>query len=153
MSGTAERGHIKAKAFAVIVNEERSHLLVFEGHDSVRDLTFHRLLGGHIEFGERAQDTVVREIREEIGLDLAEPRLLGVLESIFEHEGRSGHEVVFVYEGRVDRLETIPGGGIAMLDEPQTTVVWRDLRNPPPDVPLFPDGLDELVSPGRPRPT
>ena len=153
MSGLEDRGHIKAKAFAVIVNEERSHLLVFEEHDSRRDLTFHRLLGGHIEFGERSRDTVVREISEEIGLDLAEPRLIGVLESIFVCEGRPGHEVVFVYEGRVDRLDSIPREGMAMLDEPQTTVVWRDLRNPPRDVPLFPEGLAELMSSGQPRPT
>jgi len=56
-------------------------------------------------------------------------------------------------EGRVDGLDSIPGGGMAMLDEPRTTVVWRDLRNPPPDVPLFPEGLDELISPGQPGPT
>jgi ADP-ribose pyrophosphatase YjhB (NUDIX family) len=48
---------------------------------------FHRPLGGHVEFGEYAADTVRREFVEEISQELAEVRLAGVLENIFTWGG------------------------------------------------------------------
>jgi ADP-ribose pyrophosphatase YjhB (NUDIX family) len=58
---------------------------------------FHRPLGGHVEFGEYAVDTVDREFGEEIGQRLTSVRLLGVLENIFQWQGATQHEVVFVF--------------------------------------------------------
>jgi ADP-ribose pyrophosphatase YjhB (NUDIX family) len=57
-----------------------------------------RTLGGGVQPGERSADALRREIGEELGLELAEPRLLGVLENIFTLAGRLVHEVVFVYD-------------------------------------------------------
>ena len=57
------RGQV-VKAMAVIRRPADGALLVSEhaGPDP-----FHRPLGGHVEFGEYALDTVHRELREEIG--------------------------------------------------------------------------------------
>src|SRR6201987_2501942 len=71
-------------------------LLVSEQVDS-RDPPFQRPLGGHVEFGEYALDTVRREFREEIGQELTGVRLLGVLENIFGWRGGTEHEVVFIF--------------------------------------------------------
>jgi 8-oxo-dGTP pyrophosphatase MutT (NUDIX family) len=57
-----------------------------------------RPLGGSIEFGERAADALKREFVEELGLSLAEPTLLTVLENHYSHHGARGHEIVFVFE-------------------------------------------------------
>jgi ADP-ribose pyrophosphatase YjhB (NUDIX family) len=57
-----------------------------------------RPLGGGVDFGERAVDALRREFMEELGLSITEPRLLTVLENIYEHHGAPGHEIVFVYE-------------------------------------------------------
>jgi len=60
-----------------------------------------RPLGGTIEFGERAADTLKREFAEELGLAIAEPQLLTVLENLYTHQGTAGHEIVFVFDTRL----------------------------------------------------
>jgi ADP-ribose pyrophosphatase YjhB (NUDIX family) len=60
-----------------------------------------RPLGGSIEFGERAVDALRLEFTEEVGLAIAEPILLTVLENLYSHHGAIGHEIVFVFEARL----------------------------------------------------
>jgi len=73
---------------------------VGEASDSVKGETFYRPLGGGINFGESAHDAVIREIKEEIGAELAEVRQISVLENMFTYQGKPGHEIVFVFEGK-----------------------------------------------------
>lgn len=47
------------------------------------DGTFYRPPGGGIQFGETSLEAARREMREEFRLEVDDPRLLGVLESIF----------------------------------------------------------------------
>jgi len=75
-----------------------NHILVLEDQDPVKGDRFCRPLGGAVEFGEQSRDAVVREIREELGAELEDVRLVGVLESLFTYLGRPGHEIVFVYD-------------------------------------------------------
>ncbi len=106
---------------------------------------FHRPLGGHVEFGEYAIDTIHRELGEEIGQRLTSVRLLGVLENIFQWQGATQHEVVFVfraafadpsaYEIEQQPIRDDPGGG--------DRVLWRPAGAAGP--PLYPDGLAELI--------
>lgn len=60
-----------------VFRDESDRILVLEGYDPTRALTFYRRLGGGIEFGERSQDTVAREIREELGAGGARPGIFG----------------------------------------------------------------------------
>ncbi len=57
-------------------------------------------MGGSIDFGERSQDAIVREIKEEILADITEIKLLGVLESFFGYGGQHWHELVFIYDAK-----------------------------------------------------
>lgn len=75
-------------------------LLVFRGEDPVRDVVFYRPLGGGIEFGERSCDAFVREMREELGAEVTDIRYLGMIENIFTHRGKRGHEIVLLYAAR-----------------------------------------------------
>jgi ADP-ribose pyrophosphatase YjhB (NUDIX family) len=87
---------IRARAICVFRRDDR--ILVAYAEDPRSGGRYARVLGGGIEAGERSADAVRREIREELGLEIDEPRLLGVLENIFELEGRPWHEIVFVYD-------------------------------------------------------
>jgi ADP-ribose pyrophosphatase YjhB (NUDIX family) len=59
-----------------------------------------RTIGGGVEVGERTEQALRREIREELGAEIERPHLLGVLENIFTIEGRQQHEIVFVYDAQ-----------------------------------------------------
>ena len=85
------------RPISICVLRRGDEILVMEARDESRDLTFYRPLGGGIEFGERSDDAVKRELQEEIGAELDELRLLTVLENLFEFEGKAWHEIVFVY--------------------------------------------------------
>jgi ADP-ribose pyrophosphatase YjhB (NUDIX family) len=140
-------GQIKVKTFAVLLDASGTRHLVWRGIDSTRTPDhFHRLLGGHLEFGESTVAGVEREIEEELGTRLLEPRLLGVLESRFVHEGEPGHEIVFVYAGRLADPEVVGPGGAWVTDSGVPIwVEWRPVEDAGLDVPLYPGGLRELI--------
>ena len=56
------------------------------------------LPGGHIEFGETGRTALVREIREELGVDSAAGAFLGALENSFLQNGKPHAEINLVYE-------------------------------------------------------
>ncbi len=144
----AGNARIKVKAFAVIRNEAGTHHLVWRGHEFSEP--FHRLLGGHLELGEATIDCVVREIEEELGTTLLGPRLLGVLEEVFVHEGRPGHEIVFVYAGDLADPANVPPEGRWFTDgDERLRVEWRAIDVGPGDphagIPLYPTGLQAML--------
>ncbi len=56
------------------------------------------LPGGHIEFGEKGAEALVREMKEETGLDAIAGKLLGVVENSFMQKGQRHCEINLVYE-------------------------------------------------------
>ncbi len=75
----------------------QNKILVGIGYDKVKQETFYRALGGGIQFGETSKDAVKREFQEEIHADITVKELLGVTENIFTYQGKTGHEIVFLY--------------------------------------------------------
>ena len=147
-----KRNTIRPKA--VCVCRRGDAILVNAAYDSVKNETFYGPLGGGVEFGERAEEAVRREMREEIGVELADVRLLGVLENIFVYEGHPGHEIVFVFEAGLrdttlyDREELV-GDEEGMRFVARWVPLERFANGGPP---LYPDGLYELLtSPSRAR--
>ena len=61
-------------------------------HRSEQD-DFWALPGGRCELLETAQDTIRREMREELGAEVRVERLLWVLENFFEYNGVACHEL------------------------------------------------------------
>jgi ADP-ribose pyrophosphatase YjhB (NUDIX family) len=123
-------------------------LLVCKFYDHVKGETFYRPLGGSIEFGERGEEAVRCEFREELGVELAETRYLATLENIFTYQGKGGHEIVLLYEATLAdqslyERETIEvnEGGKALTAH---WMSWREFLAGDP--PLYPDGLPELLA-------
>lgn len=73
-------------------------ILVSKCFDSVKQDYFCRPLGGGIEFGESSREAMLREISEEIGIDVENLSLIKVIENIFAYEGKQLHEIVFIYD-------------------------------------------------------
>lgn len=53
--------------------------------------------GGRAEMGEQSQDTLAREMVEELGAEVSVGRLLWVVENFFHYEGKDWHELGFYY--------------------------------------------------------
>ena len=128
------------KAMAVVRRPRDGALLVSESADPL----FQRPLGGHVEFGEYALDTVRREFGEEIDQELTDVRLLGVLENIFGWRGGTEHEVVFIFTAAFAAAAAYEIEEQRILDNPDRRVLWRpaDAVSPP----LYPAGLTELIA-------
>jgi ADP-ribose pyrophosphatase YjhB (NUDIX family) len=132
------------KAMAVIRRPRDGALLVSEG-TAPSGAPFHRPLGGHVEFGEYARDTVVRELREEIGQALTEVRLAGVLENIFEWAGATQHEIVFIFTAAFADAAAYEISEQPILDSNgRDRVKWRPPGMASP--PLYPQGVADLAA-------
>jgi len=60
------------------------------------------LPGGHIEFGEKGREALVREMKEETGLDATVGAFAGVVENSFLQHGQMHCEINLVYEMEVE---------------------------------------------------
>ena len=70
-----------------------------------KDRSYAYLPGGHIEFGETGRVALVREMKEETGLDATAGELLGVVESSFVQKGEPHCEINLIYAMRLRSCE------------------------------------------------
>ena len=141
----------RVRPIAICLFQWNDKILVFEGFDSVKQSHYYRPLGSGIEFGERATDTIRREIREEINQDAIDLKLLGVMENIFNCDGKAGHEIVFVFDGRF--REAAVYGATLIVNEPGSApspAGWRAIHSFDERHQLVPQGLSNLLNHQRP---
>ncbi|HXY58945.1 MAG TPA: NUDIX domain-containing protein [Methylocystis sp.] len=87
---------IVVKALGLHWRDDR--LLAFEVCNSDGRVKGVRPLGGGVRFRESAKDAVLREFKEELGVEVV---ILGtpvVMENIYIHDGVDGHEVLFMFD-------------------------------------------------------
>lgn len=87
---------IRPLAVAIVRNGER--LLAVRGYDKCKNEYFYRLIGGGVEFGETAEESLRREFMEELSVELVNVRQVAVRENIFVYENHPGHEITFIFE-------------------------------------------------------
>ena len=138
----------RARPISLAVIRRGEDLLVYRGQSRVEPKPYFRPLGGGIEFGERAEAALHRELMEELGVEVTAAHLLGVLENIFTNDGEVRHEIVFVYEALLvdrslyDRNELWPS-----LDE-GNPVSWQPSgKFVQGHASLYPEGLLDLLVP------
>ncbi len=105
---------------------------------------YHRLIGGSVEFGESHQDAIRREVEEELGAAIEDLVLLTVVENIYTVDGEPGHEIVFLYSGR---LSPAPSAGAYLVEDDGTTapIVWRSTIRNGEGLPLYPSAAQRWV--------
>lgn len=139
-------GRVRALALAVIIHEDR--IFVAEGHDPLTGTLFYRPLGGGIKLGERSEQTVVREINEEIGAALTDLHYLGTLENIFHYNGQPGHEIVLLHRASFADPTFYQRTSIPAYDDGDLNfiAVWKPLDHFRRGMaPLYPAGLLDLI--------
>ena len=93
------------RPLAICIFRRNDRILVAEGYDPVKNEHFYRPLGGGIEFGEYSEQTIRRELWEEIGAEVCELKYLGTLENIYVFNGTPGHEIIRIYDGGLKNQE------------------------------------------------
>jgi 8-oxo-dGTP diphosphatase len=88
--------HTSVRSYGVLIDQDRVALVRSSNPRHTPPLWW--LPGGGIDFGEAPEDTLVREIREETGLEVASPRLLGVTSDVRRRDnGDRIHTVRIVF--------------------------------------------------------
>jgi ADP-ribose pyrophosphatase YjhB (NUDIX family) len=80
------------RAVAVIIHNGMVLLQCSEGNG------FYALPGGHVEWGEPSDQTIVREMLEEMDTEAHVGRLLWVIENFYTDENKKYHEIGMYYE-------------------------------------------------------
>lgn len=75
------------RVVGVAIHDDRVLLHQAEGD------SFWSLPGGRVEFGEAAEQTLRREMREELDVDVEVVRLLWLVENFFVYDGKNYHEL------------------------------------------------------------
>jgi 8-oxo-dGTP pyrophosphatase MutT (NUDIX family) len=138
---------IRPITIGIILND--ANIFVFEGEDTVKGEVFYRPLGGAIEFGERGEDALAREFKEEINANLADIKYMGVLENIFTYKGEPHHEIVLVYSCRFQDSALYEKSEFIGREDDGSTFkcMWKPLADfAEGDIPLYPEGLREFLS-------
>ena len=85
---------LNIRACAIIIHDNK--LLV---HNNVND-SYVALVGGRVEIGESSEQTIRREIMEEMGKEIEILEYVSTIENFFDVDDMPYHEIMFVY--RVD---------------------------------------------------
>jgi 8-oxo-dGTP pyrophosphatase MutT (NUDIX family) len=138
----------KIRPIAICLFRHNGRILAAEGYDAVKRQLFYRPLGGTIEFGERSEETIAREIMEELGAEINGLHYLATLENIFTYQDQKGHEIVLVYDGAFVDKRLYQQQVVYGLEGAETIkAVWIETAaRGPESPPLYPDGLPELLA-------
>ena len=136
---------MRIRVLSLCVFRHDGRILVGRGYDVSKSEHFLRPIGGEVEFGESSEAALIREVREELGLEIQNATLLGVLENVFSYDGQPGHEVVFVYDAHFADAAAYAREEIPLNEDVWDGVArWIDLATLP-DEPLYPQGVLELL--------
>jgi len=134
-----DRSFIRVKAMLIAPNDDlTSHAVTFNPPTQENPGGYHRLIGGSVDLGETHRDAVVREVAEELGATIRDLAFVATVENIFRIDGVLGHEIVFLYSGRLDPQPPVSAATLTESDGSIMPVVWRRLGDTDEPLPLYP---------------
>lgn len=145
---SVDRSAIRVKAMLIAPNEDLSaHAVSLNAPTAENPNGYHRLIGGSVELGETHRDAVIREVLEELGTAVHDLDFLAAVENIFYMDGVLGHEIVFLYTGRLHPLPAKIGATLTEIDGSVVPLVWRSLADDEDEpLPLYPAAAREWLS-------
>ena len=109
---------------ALIINENNETLLVRRTGKTRNQAGFWSKPGGGVEFGEKIEDAVKREVKEELGIDIELIRFLGFSNHIVKNENQ--HWIAFNYLAKI-----INGHPQNLEPEKHDEIKWFNFNNLP----------------------
>ena len=85
--------NIELIARAVILNRNKIILCRIKGE------SWYFLPGGHVEFGEKIEASLKRELKEETGIKIKLNKIIGVMENFYKEKRKNHHEINVVFLG------------------------------------------------------
>lgn len=87
------------------------------------------LPGGHLQFGETTQETLIREYKEETGLDIACDRLLWTEENFWTWGDKKAHNLGYYYLIHLLDGHEIPDGFHVLRDNGSVSYGWVNIAD------------------------
>ena len=137
----------RAKALGIVICENKILLEEFTGKHSKGTGIYYRPLGGTIEYGEKSNETIIREYKEEIGVDVEIVSYLSCLENIFTIGVDIGHEIIQVYLVKFKETTLYKHESFKIVEDSKIAYAkWIPIK----DIverkkTLYPNGLIELL--------
>lgn len=60
--------------------------------------------GGHIELGEKAEEALIRELKEELNISIKKSLFIGTVENLYFHDGQKHYEINLVFSVLVNKV-------------------------------------------------
>ena len=114
------------------------------------NLDHYALIGGRVAIGESSEETIKREIKEEIGKEVEVIGYIGTVENFFEANSQKYHEIMFIYQLEFvneedkqieETMKNIEGKDYLQYE-------WLDLDKIEKE-PLKPQGIKKVIKDGK----
>lgn len=129
------------RAVAVIIDPVRDRILLHR----VGNNPYWSLPGGRVEMMESAQEAVIREVQEELGVTTSVQRLLWVIENFFVYNSVKQHELGMYFLLQANDELTDRGNSFTSHEEKTTlSFQWFD-RSKVSEIDLYPRFLRQAL--------
>lgn len=106
-----------------------------------KDGDSYSLPGGHVQIGETSAEALIREFKEETGLDVEPLNVLSTFENFFPFDGRQCHQLCVYYRLKMaDEAQAM----VLQPDTPTTEYVWIALKELKA-LALYPIGIADQI--------
>lgn len=117
---TVEKGEIRFSFRVAIILKNRDRVLLEKFDD------FWNMIGGRVHFGEDTLESAKRELKEELGIEIDDLKLINISENFFPWFGKYQQELLFVYTAELnDDIEITKKEEFKCLDK-DTPFKWHN---------------------------